>query len=537
MVSFTQLRDAKLDGLDAAWRSWRKSVEQLEQAEDVYRDKFLQGVRRSKWTGKDAEAALRTLVPVQERIRVASAEAASIASVLNSAQKKFQAAQTKLLNAINNAQMRYLKVGSDGSIDFPDVLPPAYGNWGQFKQVASGIQREFVDALEDARKADREIVAALGRLTPDILDSGRPLAGLRDDARMATDLAGFESDEIPPKNVRTPKEVADWWKNLPEEQRHLLMGAYPNSIGWLDGIPTEDRDEANRIDLQHRLSSIEAHGGPRTPAERRLFALQERLDFYGMGGSDRGLVRDSREVYLLGLRNDGDGRAIVAFGNPDKAKNTAVYVPGTKDDLDRFPGIMRRADRLWEACNKLAPGQTSTIAWLGYDAPDSVFPAAVGSGYAVHGAPKLDGFIDGLRQSHADAGLPKGHVTVVAHSYGSVVAAEAGRQGNGLAIDDMVTAGSPGMRVGHVKDLHIDGRHFWSQMDGGDVTGWAGRMVHGGPGGVIPGDREFGGNSTVTDTEGHSGYWNRGSETLKNQARIIVGDYGNVSLEWGRPPG
>ncbi|WP_406066055.1 hypothetical protein [Micromonospora sp. NBC_00860] len=48
---------------------------------------------------------------------------------------------------------------------------------------------------------------------------------------------------------------------------------------------------------------------------------------------------------------------------------------------------------------------------------------------------------------------------------------------------------------------------------------------------------DFGANRYTVDTHGHSDYWNRGSESIINQARVIVGEYGSTTLDHGqRPP-
>ncbi|MFD0686964.1 alpha/beta hydrolase [Actinomadura fibrosa] len=560
MVSFSQLRNAKPSELDAAWRSWRKLVEFLEQAEDTYQGAFLQGVRGARWQGRDAEAAMRTLLPARTRIRVSAGEGAAIASVLNSAQAKITAAQRRLANAISTAEGNYLKVGPDGSIDYPEALPPRYASWQELQQVARNIQAEMAAAVRDATAADAEIAAALHG--PQVLDAKNPLARLQQDAGLATRLAGFDPNGIPPKGVKDPKAIAAWWKNLPEEQRHLMMDAYPEKIGWLDGLPSEDRNEANRIRLDARVTELQSKSGDLSAAERhdleRLTKLDNAITTYETKGQD---------LYLLGLDStvtekaelrDGqgsDGRAIVAFGNPDTAVNTAVYVPGTTESLDKFSTSMNRAFNLHEATGIYSKGPVSSIAWLGYDAPDDVVKDAPFGNYADAGGPKLNGFVDGLREAQTGAGNPDGRMTAVGHSYGSTVIGEAARHpGDRLRVDDIVVAGSPGMRVEHASDLGIGAGHVYSQEASGDPVPSAGRPGHGGPsttggdgGGVFPGPRlqwptvpsdgEFGGHRLITDGKGHSDYWNEkqgrvddytfggASMSLDEQARVVARTY------------
>jgi hypothetical protein len=380
-------------------------------------------------------------------------------------------------------------------------------------------------------------------------------------------LAGFDPKSVPPMGVQGPKAVAAWWKNLPEEQRHLLMDAYPEKVGWLDGIPSEDRNEANRIRLDSRITELEGKGGGLTPFEKRdltrLNKLNTDITKYESKGQD---------LYLLGLdsttmekaeRRDGqgsDGRAIVAFGNPDTATNTAVYVPGTTENLDGFSGSMNRTFNLHEAAGIYSKGPVSSIAWLGYDAPDDVVKDAPFGNYADTGGPKLNGFVDGLREAQGDAGNPNGHMTAVGHSYGTTVIGEAARHpGDRLNVDDIMVAGSPGMRVEHASDLGIGAGHVYSQEASGDPVPSVGRPGHGGPwtthGGPVgmfpeprpqfprvPSDGDFGGHRLVTDGKGHSQYWNdkdpvghgdmytfnRASTSLDEQARVVAGTYADA---------
>jgi hypothetical protein len=168
--------------------------------------------------------------------------------------------------------------------------------------------------------------------------------------------------------------------------------------------------------------------------------------------------------------------------------------------------------------------------WLGYDAPELL--TVLGSGRSEQGGVALNRFVDGLRATH-DRG--PSHVTAIGHSYGSTVVAEAALRGDGLAVDDIVTAGSPGMHTDRAEDLQIDPRHVWAGHAKGDpVSGWGGSIwgVHDNE----PSDKDFGANRYVVDTEGHSDYWRPGSESLLNQAHIVVGQYDKVTLEHGSAP-
>jgi hypothetical protein len=234
----------------------------------------------------------------------------------------------------------------------------------------------------------------------------------------------------------------------------------------------------------------------------------------------------------MGIDGAGDGRAVVAIGDPDHAAHTVVFVPGANSDIADVPGGVDHARTLQRAADALTPpgDDVAAVYWLGYDAPTTVDALSYGPSRA--GAEQFTPFVDGLRATH-DAS--PSHITALGHSYGSTVLAEAALAG-GLHVDDLVTAGSPGMHTNTVAGLHIDPHHVWAGEANDDLIGGVlGGLpfVHG----QEPSDPAFGANVFVVDTAGHGGYWTQGSQSLHNQAAIIVGRYDEVTMLAGaRPP-
>ena len=205
-----------------------------------------------------------------------------------------------------------------------------------------------------------------------------------------------------------------------------------------------------------------------------------------------------------------------------------------RDGYDYLYDIDRMADLQAQAETIPGSGDTSTIVWLGYDAPDHI-PAAVLPGYATDGAPALRDFTLGLRESHQG---PDANVTVIGHSYGSTVVGTADAlAGEGLAVNDIIAMGSPGMgyearerqgwfdgpMVDDISDMHIGADHFWAGAAANDPVTYT--EVHGNS----PVDWSFGGQRITTDgASGHSEYWNPGTEALRNQAYILTGNYDQV---------
>jgi len=344
-----------------------------------------------------------------------------------------------------------------------------------------------------------------------------------------SDTSSLNYSPPPPPQGQDAKDNAQWWGNLSTAEQDQFVAAHPDQVGMMDGLPTEVRHEANMATLRADAASGHDQGNAQN--------LLDRIE-----ASQNGPANE--RIFLLGYEPPGadgnpDAKVIAAIGNPDIADNVAIYVPGTGTDLSNVGGSIDRMDDL-RAEAEMVPGSgdTSTIVWLGYDAPDSI-PAAVLSHHATDGAPALVDFTEGLRASHQG---PPSHNTMIGHSYGATVVGTAdasGGQGtnDGLQVDDVVVFGSPGMgyespdrqgwfdspMVDDVSDMHIADDHFWAGAAGNDVVSYT--EVHGNS----PVDWSFGGQRISTEgASGHSEYWDPGTEALRNQAYIVTGNYDQV---------
>jgi hypothetical protein len=305
-------------------------------------------------------------------------------------------------------------------------------------------------------------------------------------------------------------------------ERDWLVANRPELVGPLDGVPAADRDAANRRLLARARAAA--------PDQAGLAAIADRL-------ADPALPR----AYLLHLSPDGDGRAVVAIGDPDHATDVLVEVPGAGADLTGVASLIARADAVSAAAARLGPEhRLATVAWLGYDPPDGADAALPG---AARGArPALDSFVDGLRASHQGA---PAHTTVLGHSYGSLAVGVTARD-VGLDVDDVIFVGSPGVGVNRAPALGLPADAVWSSTAGGDpVQRYApgfGQIArdalanltrpfsrHIGDAepdvflwhGLNPSHPAFGGQVFASDPGGgHNGYWQ--GTGLDNIARIAL---------------
>ncbi|WP_231925098.1 alpha/beta hydrolase [Micromonospora purpureochromogenes] len=311
-------------------------------------------------------------------------------------------------------------------------------------------------------------------------------------------------------------------------------------------LPATDRDYANQLALRTFIGdNVNHRTDVDNPQQATALMLLDKLE-----GAENN--PPNKRLYLLSVDQIGDGKAAVAIGNPDTAGHTAVLVPGVGTELHGIRGLINRASLLQDTAIQHDPTgpPVAVVAWLGYDTPsvDTDIVTAPFGGKSEAGARALDGFVDGLRTAHD--GSPS-HLTVIGHSYGST--GEAASTGDGLAADDMIAVGSPGMRVDSASEFNVDPRHVWAGAASDDtlvarpeenarwltgvplVGGWLAEGAVGihGPG---PHNPEFGANVLAVDTSGHSGYWTPNSQVLASQAAVIVGDYDAVALEHGKAP-
>jgi len=227
--------------------------------------------------------------------------------------------------------------------------------------------------------------------------------------------------------------------------------------------------------------------------------------------------------HFLFFDPDGDGKTAEVFGDLNRASRIAILVPGvdsTLADFDRgLGGVARRAPgvqgrTVYQQLSKRDP-DVAVISWLGYDPPEGLGLAAATEGRARSGAKHLITFVrDVLRQR------PGATVTLIGHSYGSIVVGLAAR---GLPeVRDVITLGAPGIGAAHAADL--GGAHVWSALAPQD---WIRRIpqvqVLGLGLGRRPSSPAFGATELPTGgVAGHDYYLVEGSATLRAVTDIVL---------------
>ena len=210
----------------------------------------------------------------------------------------------------------------------------------------------------------------------------------------------------------------------------------------------------------------------------------------------------------------------VQFGAFERVRHIAVVVPGVGDDTNLCEDWVPGAYNLFTAAHS-----TAVIMWKGYDNPRSIVAAAIGSvecnEHVMMAGGELAEFVRALplRAHHS--------VTIVAHSFGSL-GSGAALADHGLEVTDVVVAGSPGMSVDGLRELHIASAHFFSEEAPGDAIAELGIF------GASPTSPLFGGTRMRTNAPGHvevrshSSYFVPGSEALENIVNVVTGRYARI---------
>ncbi|WP_030788849.1 alpha/beta hydrolase [Streptomyces sp. NRRL S-920] len=273
----------------------------------------------------------------------------------------------------------------------------------------------------------------------------------------------------------------------------------PAALGRVTAQDLTDAYAANRSNAAEAARMAERYGARERAAVLRAMASPDR--------------------HFLAFDGRGAGRTAEVFGDLAGAERVAVLVPGSDTSLDSY-GRLRSGARALHG--ELGP-RTAVVAWLGYETPGTVSPAVLTTGRADGAAPALRSFVDDLHGINAHA-----RVSLLCHSYGSVVCASAASGPRGLDVTDIAFFGSPGTGVDKAADLHTPAR-IWAGRGADD---WIADVPHTSADlfgttvgfGTDPVSGGFGARVFAAGGGGHSDYLKPGSVPLENLARIARGD-------------
>lgn len=301
-----------------------------------------------------------------------------------------------------------------------------------------------------------------------------------------------------------PLHVTDWWSGLTPAEQQAAITTETEAVGRLDGLPAWARDQANRQLLENALTD------PTAPGYDTASAVAGQLTALQVSGQPAQLVLFDPAEELVAL----------SVGDLDSAEAVGVLVPGMgTTPADDLAGMTVDARAVHDRAEAAAPGlAVATMVWLGYQTPG--WPTVTQALNARAAGPVLDRTLDGLAATRAGqtaAGGPRApRVTLVAHSYGTLVAGEAARAEGELAADAVVLLGSPG--TGPITAAGFEAEEVYGAWAAADPISWSGWF------GSSPFDGYFGDQPLPVDpTQWHTEYYDPEHPTLQSIAEVVAG--------------
>jgi pimeloyl-ACP methyl ester carboxylesterase len=591
-ITYGVLKAANPSAYSTAAAALQTVIDGFEQAiVDVNQHVYQQ--LRNSWSGQAATAAIASIGSTVSDYQATLDYLARFHGLLVSAYEGISDAQAYLKAAEAIAASNGWQMDADGQAR--PAAASAVHNRSLVQQLWQSMQQnpeyaEMVDMISRALSMAQAVNDQISQAMDDPEQYGRGKNWRADAAAAQSSATALEAKlerTLIPANGTNPAEVLAWWMAMSPATQVQLVKDEPGLIGALNGLPSMVRDKANRIvlandiaadqakvasltieeeqlkaeiaerlnanvpargpiavELQNKLQSVESELNASQSQLAGLSSLQSQLQATTTRWGQSQKQTTLPPLYLLGFDTNASGHAIVACGNPDTAKNVAVYVPGlgTSSNSTHFYFDVQHTENMtMQADQDTGADSNSTILWLGYNSPQ-ISPSehaldVAGTQDATDAVPKLTSFLSSVHTLNKDLG----NLTLVGHSYGSLVVGETARAST-LPVNNIVLLGSPGVSVNRASQLNISPNHVWAGAASGDPVARLGRF------GISPTSSDFGGHVIDVDSAGvgmgaHGEYFdtygnangNPGRSSLDNIASIMTGQYNNVT--YGDPTG
>ncbi|MFF9588128.1 hypothetical protein ACF1FX_02655 [Streptomyces sp. NPDC014646] len=284
---FAQLLRQDFSDVEAAADSWQKLAEVFGDTRIGSGKRVSGPLHKASWSGVAAHYGFNALEATESKLKTAQTNAQLIHTVLDTLSTRMQAAQRKLRHAVSDAEAAGHTVTEDGWVEPKQVVDPKYHNDPDYQGVQQqanaglgGYRARIDGALAEADRVSNEATELLHQIDPFDLDKQYGAASAAEDAARIAEFVGLDRKNIP--NGKDPQRTADWWADLPSDQRDFYLAAFPDQIGKLDGLPAATRDDANRAALDMRLNDYALREGDLGYHDRysyrSLSALKDRLD-------------------------------------------------------------------------------------------------------------------------------------------------------------------------------------------------------------------------------------------------------------------
>ena len=531
--------------------------------------------------GQTADALRDAMSTAHKELSNLAEELRHVHIAITQATGRVQQVESLVANTLSSASARHCTISDSGTVTC------TFGHdFSVRHKLESEVQSMVRNAIRAAEQVDNDFRALLtnvgtARTAPAYRARGTHALSKAEEAAFAK---------------MTPQQRANYWSQQSDEQKKFLCDHYPDLIGNADGVEAWARDRANRRRLPKLKQAAEAdkaklerdianagdNAALKADLEQRLTKVKAQLNAYKSIETALNLqdgatqCQEYRSLLTLDVEN-GRVLAAVAQGDVDHAKNVATVVPGIGTTVEgSLQNEIKRGANLRSAAvaeGNIDSKDVAVVSWLGYEAPPGPSFDMEGNAeiatidLADKGSNKLAGFLTGVNASRM-YGAGDANMTLLGHSYGSVVSGRATTKIADGVVDNEILFGSPGMGTYDPSEIHVpEGRRFVSGVPGGDFVQGAGgkRYVAYGILNLIPGagfvaalgaeangvghlgmnpmspgsgftpisDDATGSTeynpwgfpswSAIPDTSNHSVYMDPGTETLRDMGRIVAG--------------
>ena len=531
--------------------------------------------------GQTADALRDAMSTAHKELSNLAEELRHVHIAITQATGRVQQVESLVANTLSSASARHCTISDSGTVTC------TFGHdFSVRHKLESEVQSMVRNAIRAAEQVDNDFRALLtnvgtARTAPAYRARGTHALSKAEEAAFAK---------------MTPQQRADYWSQQSDEQKKFLCDHYPDLIGNADGVEAWARDRANRrrlpklkqaaktekAKLERDIANAGDNAALKADLEQRLTKVKAQLNAYKSIETALNLqdgatqCQEYRSLLTLDVEN-GRVLAAVAQGDVDHAKNVATVVPGIGTTVENsLQNEIKRGANLRSAAvaeGNIDSKDVAVVSWLGYEAPPGPSFDMEGNAeiatidLADKGSNKLAGFLTGVNASRM-YGAGDANMTLLGHSYGSVVSGRATTKIADGVVDNEILFGSPGMGTYDPSEIHVpEGRRFVSGVPGGDFVQGAGgkRYVAYGILNLIPGaglvaalgaeangvghlgmnpmspgsgftpisDDATGSTeynpwgfsswSAIPDTSNHSVYMDPGTGTLRDMGRIVAG--------------
>ncbi|WP_369746495.1 alpha/beta hydrolase [Paenarthrobacter sp. AMU7] len=369
-----------------------------------------------------------------------------------------------------------------------------------------------------------------------------------------------------------PVATATWWSGLGHtvepatgkvtvgEEQQLLIDELPDVLGNLNGVTATARNLANRkklLQMHDRWKKYrEERGGKVDEGSQEDMINKVWESLYDSEGRPKTNPQDPSDIrqlisfapFGLGTGSETGFGASISVGDLDAAKHVTYQLPGLDTTIGKDVASktkqakdQRLDQRALASRNGIDPDRIAVVAWIGVEPAQGL--GVFSNDQAKVVGPALRNDVTGFNAVHQNL-ENTARTTAVGHSMGSLGAMEAAK--TELPVDNLVLVGDVGApdNVTSVNDLHLNpggtvyrGTYDWDHIaEVGHGLGWQRRSTEDPGFGAVT----FGTNGTTapdgtvenpTKThdgqtggkDGVYGYFDRGTESSSNQAKIALG--------------